>query len=443
MKAPQILAFLLITLTHGFLYGQNFNKPKLDSLLDILAVNNKAMGSMVLSKHGTIVYSKVIGYSLISGEKEEPATENTIYRIGSITKMFTATMIFQLIGEGKLSLNTTLDKYYRQFPNAGKITIGHMLSHRSGLFNYTSDSMFLAAMTQPKTKKEMLPIMAKHPVDFQPDEKFVYSNTNYMLLGYIIENITRKSYEENLERRITSPLGLTSTRVSGTGVEAISYRFAGAWVSIPRAHVSTLGGAGSIVSTPTDLVKFVEALFANKLVPVATLNEMRTLRDGMGMGMFVVPFHDKRGYGHNGFVDGTVSHVYHFPEDEVTIAYCSNGLGYGVNDILIGALSIYFDMPYKLPVFGPDAEMALLSEGDLDKYVGVYSSANLPQKITISKDGAQLTAQATGQSAFTLQPAGKDKFKFDTAGIAMEFNPETNEMILLQSGFRFVFTKAP
>ena len=440
MKARLIAGFLLVTLTNGFLYGQHFNKIKLDSLLDVLAVNNKAMGSLVLSKHGTVIYSKAIGYSVISGENE-PATENTVYRIGSITKMFTATMIFQLIGEGKLSLTTTLDKYYRQFPNAGKITIGHMLSHRSGLFNYTSDSLFLSSMSQPKTKKEMLAIMAKHPVDFQPDEKFAYSNTNYVLLGYIIERITRKSYEENLEERITTPVGLTSTRISGTGDEAISYKFTGTWLPTPRAHVSGLGGAGAIVSTPTELVKFVEALFANKLVPVATLNEMRTLRDGMGMGMFVVPFHEKRGYGHNGFVDGTVAHVYHFPEDEVTIAYCSNGLGYGVNDILIGALSIYFDMPYKLPVFVADAEMVTLSEGDLDKYVGIYSSANLPQKITISRDGTQLTAQATGQAAFTLQPSSKDKFKFDTAGIVMEFNTEKNEMILLQSGFRFVFTR--
>jgi D-alanyl-D-alanine carboxypeptidase len=192
MKAILISAFLLITLTSSFLYGQQFNKIKLDSLLDVLAANNKAMGSLVLSKHGAVVYNKAIGYSTISGDKREPATANTIYRVGSITKMFTATMIFQLIDEGKLSLTTTLDKYYRQFPNAGTITISHILSHRSGLFNYTSDSLFLKSMTQPKTKKEMLAIMAKHPADFPPDEKFAYSNTNYVLLGYIIEQITRK-----------------------------------------------------------------------------------------------------------------------------------------------------------------------------------------------------------------------------------------------------------
>src|SRR5687767_12935569 len=143
MKTHLVSPFLLITLTSSLLNGQPFNKPKLDSLFDILAANNKAMGSVVLSKHGAVVYSKSIGYSTISGEKREPATENTVYRVGSITKMFTATMIFQLIEERKLSMTTTLDKYYRQFPNAGNVTIGHMLSHRSGLYNYTNDSSFL------------------------------------------------------------------------------------------------------------------------------------------------------------------------------------------------------------------------------------------------------------------------------------------------------------
>lgn len=441
---PTILLVVLLTLTVSIASSQDLNKPKLDSLLDVLAANNQAMGSLTLSKAGKVVYSKAVGYSFISADEKIPATEKTTYRIGSITKMFTATMIFQLIEEKKLSLTTTLDKYYPEFPNSGKITIAHMVSHRSGLFNFTSDPAFPTWMTQPKTEKEMVAIMTGYPADFQPDEKFAYSNTNYLLLGYILEKITKKSYAENLKKRITAKGGLISTYYGGKSDpkkgEALSYRFAGTWEPTPETDISVPGGAGALLSTPADLCRFIEALFAGKLVSSASLEQMKTIKDGMGMGMFQVPFNTKRGYGHNGYIDGSASNLFYFPEDGLAVAYCSNGVVYALNDIIIGALSIYFNVPYKLPEFKAE-EAPPLTEQDLEKYLGVYASAQMPLKITITKDQAQLMAQATGQSAFPLKPSGKDKFKFDAAGIVIEFRPEKGELSLKQGGGNFAFTR--
>ncbi|HZX74665.1 MAG TPA: hypothetical protein VFE57_09605, partial [Cyclobacteriaceae bacterium] len=124
----------------------------------------------------------------------------------------------------------------------------------------------------------------------------------------------------------------------------------------------------------------------------------------------------------------------------LAIAYCTNGVVYPMNDILIGALSIYFNRPYTIPTFKVLPSFAVKTE-DLDKYLGVYSSDKIPMKITITKNDATLIAQATGQSSFPLDAIEKDKFKFDPAGINMEFNPDKNEFVLKQAGGSMLFSK--
>jgi CubicO group peptidase (beta-lactamase class C family) len=441
MKTKIFSTILLITLFLGTAHSQSLNKLKLDSLLNILFEKNKAMGSLALSKNGTVIYTKAIGYSLISDNEKKPALPITKYRIGSITKMFTTTMIFQLIEEGKIKLNTTLNTYFTNIPNSDKITISNLLNHRSGLHNFTDDPAYMSYMTQPKTQDEMVEIIAKYKPDFEPNQKGAYSNSNFILLGYILEKITKEPYSKNLTKRITSKIGLTNTYFGGkTNVnnnESYSYQFVDSWKQQPETDMSIPGGAGSIVSTPSDLTKFIEALFSLKLVSQNSLDQMKTITEGYGMGMFQIPFNTKKAYGHNGGIDGFVSNLAYFPEDNLAIAYCTNGQVYSFNDILIGVLSIYFNQPYSIPTF----KTISIKAEDLDKYLGIYASTQLPLKITISKNGATLVAQATGQSSFSLEATEKDKFKFDQAGVIMEFNPEKNEMTLKQGGGNFLFTK--
>lgn len=441
MKNKIFTSILLIGLSFGTVFSQNINKPKLDSLLNILAEKNKAMGSLAISKNGTVLYTRAIGYSFISDKEKTSATEKTKYRIGSISKMFTATMILQLIEEGKLNLNMTLDKFFPKLPNANKITISNLLNHRSGLHNFTDDSSYMTWMTQPKTQDEMLAIISKNKVDFQPNEKASYSNSNYVVLGYIIEKISNQPYLKNLNERITSQIGLSNTYFdSKTNInnnESFSYQFVSNWKQEPETDMSIPGGAGSIVSTPTDLTKFIEALFSLKLISKNSLIQMKTITDSYGMGMFQIPFYTKKAYGHNGGIDGFASILAYFPEDSLTVAYCTNGLVYPLNDILIGVLSICFNMEYSIPTFNT----IFLKTEDLDKYLGVYSSKQIPLKITITKDNTTLIAQATGQSSFPLEATEKDKFKFDQAGVKMEFNADKNELTMKQGGENFLFTK--
>lgn len=437
-KSIYTLLFILFSFTA---FSQSFNKPKMDSLFAVLAEKNKAMGTIAISKNGQLIYSNSIGYASIDPVEKIPATAKTKYRIGSITKMFTAILIFQLIEEKKLSLDSKLDKYFPSVPNAAKISIGNLLNHHSGLHNFTDDSLYLTYNQKPKTQKEMIAIIAASPVDFEPGAKGEYSNTNFVLLGYIAENISGKTYSKLIKQRITDKLGLTDTYVGGKADaknnESYSYSFINTWKQEPETDLTVPAGAGSIVSTPAGLVKFIEGLFAGKLISAASLEQAMKIKDRYGMGILQIPFYNRKAWGHNGGVDGFGSSLCYFREDSVAIAYCTNGQVYPMNDILIGILSIYFNMPYKIPLLNNIS----VSSSDLDKYLGIYSSEKIPLKITVTKENSTLIAQASGQQSFPLEATEKDIFKFDRAGVVMEFNPEKKEFILKQGGVDYLFTK--
>lgn len=434
-------SLLFLTVTGCSSIAQNLNKVKLDSLFASLESHNKAMGSLAVSRNGTIVYQKAIGYLSITGNDRKAPDIHTKYRIGSISKMFTATMIFQLIEEGKLNLNTPLATWYPSLPNAAKITISNLLDHRSGLHNFTNDSTYVKYMTQTRTESQMVAVFEKQKPDFEPDTKAEYCNTNFVLLGYIIEKLTKKSYPEELKERVVSKLGLKDTyygaKTNVKNNEAFSYTFSDSWTKLPETDMSIPGGAGAILSTPTDLVKFAEGLFSGKLISMEHLNLMKTQKDNYGMAMFSLDFDDKKGYGHNGGIDGFTSVLTYFPEEKLAISYCSNGGTYWVDKVKNDVLNIYFNKPFTLPDFKSIIERT----EDLDKYLGIYSSTQLPLKITISKDKTILKAQATGQGQFILEATSPDKFAFEPAGIVMEFEPAKNQFTLKQGGGTFLFTK--
>jgi len=439
MKLRSTLLISAVLLFSRLACAQQFDSAKLDQLFDTLDVNNKAMISVAISKNNKLLYKRAIGYASVADNVK--ANEATRYRIGSISKTFTATMIFQLIDEGKLSLSTTLDKYYPAVANSAKITIGNLLNHRSGIHSFTNDAAFLQYMTSPKTEAEMVAIISASKPDFDPDKKTEYSNSNYVLLGYIVEKITKASYSKNLGQRITSKLNLTSTYYGGkidvAKHESHSYKMARKWELQPETDMSIPGGAGALVSTPTELTSFITALLQGKLTSAKSLEQMKTIQDGLGMGLFQVPYNSESGYGHNGSIDGFASSAYYFPNGEYAVALCTNGISYSFNDILIALLSTCYNNPLAIPSF----RSVTLKPEDLDKYVGLYSSKDIPLKMTVTKTDNILTAQASGQAAFPLTPKDNDNFVFDAAGITMEFNPTEGTFRLKQGGGNYLFTK--
>ena len=214
-KRSICLLFVAAACSATTLKAQSVNTAKLDSFFTSLEANNKMMGSVAVAKNGKLLYTRSVGYAQVAAGAGVKADGNTKYRIGSISKMFTATMIFQLFEEKKLTPETKLASFFPEIPNADKITIAQMLSHHSGIYNFTNDSTYVQWMEQPKTQKEMLAIMAAHTPAFAPGEKAEYSNANYVLLGYIIERTTKSTYSEQLKKRVLDKAGLKNTAYGG------------------------------------------------------------------------------------------------------------------------------------------------------------------------------------------------------------------------------------
>ena len=438
MKSRSFFSFLFV-LFSATSFAQEQKFLTLDSLFQILDVNNRFMGSLSISENGKVTYSKTIGKAdLASGKSSDKLTK---YRIGSISKMFTACLIFQAIEENKLSLTQNINRFFPKITSAKEISIGNLLNHRSGIHNFTNDTSYFNYYTASKSQKEMLEIIQASGSDFKSNSKAEYSNSNYILLSFILEKIYNKSYEELLDIKIIQPQGLKNTyfgkKLELAKNECASYRFSGKWELEKETNSSVSLGAGGIVSTTEDLLFFISNLFAGKIINTASLEQMTKLEDGYGMGIFPVPFYDKNGFGHTGGIDGFSSFLYIFPEEKISIALTSNGSRFNNNDIAIAALSDCFDKSFSLPSFYAVA----LTSADLDKYLGSYANPEIPIKISITKDSLSLIAQATGQPSFTLELIGKDSFEFSPAGVEIQFIPQKNLLILKQGGGEFSFKR--
>ncbi|MGI9055144.1 MAG: serine hydrolase domain-containing protein [Pyrinomonadaceae bacterium] len=438
-----LLTFLILLILSVSAFSQDFDKAKLDQFFDALSANNKGMGSIAISKDGKIIYSRAVGTSHIGDKGYVSADVKTKYRIGSITKMFTATLVFGLVEEGKLKLDDTLDKFFPEIPKAKKITVAQMLDHHSGIHNITDDAEhYYSYYRRPQTHEQMLAIIAKTKPDFEPGAKAAYSNSNYILLGYIVEKVTGKSYKDALDERIVSKINLADTfyggKINGANNESNSFDFLnGSWKILAETDMSIPGGAGGIVSTPTDLTKFITALFDGKLVSQKSLDRMKTITDGYGSGILQFPFDDKKLFGHTGGIDGFGSMLAYQPEEKLSVAYISNGTVYPVNNIMLAALAVYYNKPFEIPSF----KLLEFSAEELAKFTGVYATPAIPIKISITAEGSTLFGQATGQGKFPLEAITKNKFKFEQAGIEIEFDTEKSTMTLKQGGQTFVFTK--
>lgn len=433
-------AFILVScLISALAYAQSLDTAKLNTYFSTLEQHNKFMGSVAVSQNGQLIYTRSAGFSEV--ETGQHATGNSKYRIGSISKTFTAVMVLKAVENKKLDLNQSIKSFFPAIQNADQITIRQLLSHRSGIHNFTDDADYLTWNTQAKTEKELLAIIAKGGSDFKPDSTADYSNSNYILLTFILEKALKAPYAELLEKYIAKPLGLKNTYLCGKidplANECRSYSYEDGWKVSTETDCSIPLGAGGIISTAGDLAKFSDALFHGKLLRKESLELMKTMREDFGLGLFELPFYDKSGFGHRGGIDEFTSAFTYFADGDVSFVILSNGMNYNGNEIPLAVLSAVYQKPFDIP----DFSVYEIKEEDLERYVGVYASEQIPITLTITKEGKTLIAQATGQSANPLQASGKDTFRIEDTSIVLEFNPEAKTMLLKQGGAEFTFTK--
>jgi CubicO group peptidase (beta-lactamase class C family) len=219
---------------------------------------------------------------------------------------------------------------------------------------------------------------------------------------------------------------------------ALSYRMLfGNWVVQPMTDPSVPLGAGSMMSTPADICRFAEKLFKGKLIRAESLAEMTRWQENTGGGLFRFPFGTSWSSGHTGGIDAYLSVYGHFQSEDISFAITSNATNMVLNDVTIALLSATFNKPYSIP----DFSVVQLTDNELDRYVGVYLSKQMPMKLNISRKNGNLICQATGQMPFTLTAHGEHRFSFDKAGIEIRFDPDQKRMRFQQGGGRYLFTR--
>ena len=277
------------------------------------------------------------GYGIADLENEVPASGKGVYRIGSITKMFTAAAILLLEEEGKLGLDDPLQKFLPDYPDiAGKVTIRHLLNHTSGIFSFTDIPNRRIDMRLDHSHEEILAKFEDTPLAFEPGEKFKYCNSGYHLLGMVIESVSGQKYHEFLQERIFDPLELTTTTYD-RHLKIIPNRVSGyaKWGdSIVNAQYVSMRqpfAAGALASTARDLLKWQRALATHQLLKPESYKKMTSpaaLPDGKkslyGLGCFLGKVDEHRVIGHGGGIPGFVSELAYFPDEELAIVVLTN-----------------------------------------------------------------------------------------------------------------------
>ncbi|OVE57443.1 serine hydrolase domain-containing protein [Chryseobacterium mucoviscidosis] len=434
------LLFLSAISFSAIVFSQTNVKQKLAGYIDSLFVHHKVMGSFAFAENDRPTFVKVVGFA--DAEKNQKANVNTQYRIGSISKTFTAVLIMKALEEKKISLDQKLSEFYPEIPNAEKISIENLLQHRTGIHNLTSEAEFWQYNTKPQTESSLISIIKKYKSDFEPGSKHEYSNSNYILLGFILEKIYKKPYAVLLKDKITKPLKLTLTQAGGkidpSKDQAKAYQYInGTYVVSSETDMSIPIGAGNIISTPRDLLTFILGLENGKLVKKSSLEKMKTFVDDYGYGLVKVPFDKYSGFGHTGGIDNFSSALFYFPDLKIATAFSTNQSEMDTNDISIKMIETAMGKDFEMPNF----KTYEISENDLQKFTGTYSSKDVPLKITIFIEDKKLMAQASGQSAFPLEAISETSFKFDMAGIVIDFYPAKKQFVIIQGGTKNTFIK--
>lgn len=437
MKTILITLIFLISSCHT----QNINTAELESLFHALEKNDLAIGSLAIAKDGKLLYQNIIGDAL-KDTLSVKANDSTKYKIGSVTKTFTAVMIFQLIEEGKLRLEDPLDKFFPEIPNSGSITIANLLNHQSGLPNYTEGTNFDEWMDNPRSHDELIKLISQREIKIEPGTKTVYCNSNYLLLSYIIEKVTQIPYEQALKERIVNRIGLKHTYYGGfsniVNNESLSYTFnEGIWMAEKETHPSIHSGAGGIVSNPTDLIVFMNALISYQLISKQSFKKMKALKNNCGMGFWGKRVGQLEGFGHGGKTEGFLAELYYFPEEKLTVAYCTNGYVYPVENIFEDVINILSGKKFMTPDFNG----ITMENSDLDPYLGTYKSTPAQPQITVNctKKNNRLIVQ-TQDVDFAFIPIGNHEFMNKQFGYFFEFDPE-KETLLIKEKANVYFLK--
>ncbi|MEW6510744.1 MAG: serine hydrolase [Bacteroidota bacterium] len=370
----------------------------------------------LVAREGRIVYLKAFGMANL--ELNVPLQVGTVFKIGSITKQFTAVAILQLAEQGKLHLQDEITRFIPDYPTHGNtITIEHLLTHTSGIRNYSSIRDTAKRGTVDFTPKEMVDYFMNQPMRFAPGTKWEYSNSGYVLLGYIIEIVTGTTYGEYLDENIFKPVGMTNSLYASDSRlvknRADGYaKSEGGFVNVPYLSMTQPYAAGSILSTVEDLYKWNRAVHSNKLIKKETLQRALTryrLADGKetnyGYGWRFGYIQESPSIWHGGFINGFIATAMYLPNEDVFVAVVSNCENNSPEDVTAKLAALAIGKPYEYRAMPMDTSV-------LSRYAGVYENDNAQLRIITAAEN-RLYSQLGRGPKVNVHACQKDRFFFE------------------------------
>ncbi|HWC54403.1 MAG TPA: serine hydrolase [Chitinophagaceae bacterium] len=421
----KLLFLLLLPVS---LLAQDKYATLVSQYMQALADVNHFRGAVLVMKQNKVLLRHA--YGMADQELNVPNTPETKFRIGSITKQFTAACILQLVEAGKLSLDDKLSKFFPGYPKGDSVTIHMLLDHTSGIANYTAIPDFENVARLSWSKDSMINFFKNKPYDFSPGTKFNYTNSGFFLLGCIIEKASGQSYNDYLRQHILDKLGMTNTGVdkldSILPLRAKGYSKKGDhYVNADFISMEWPFSAGSLYSTLDDMYKWDRALYSTSILSDAARKKMFTPNlDHYGYGIIIDSFENHLRIWHNGGIPGFLSHITRFPNDDMCIIIFSNN---ETNTDLIdaGLSNILFDIPIIMPYQHKEVK---IDPAILDRYVGKYYAFMTLQ--FFKKDG-KLYRHLNGVPDIQLIPESETKFFYgDGSDRQIEFEVDKNGKVV-------------
>ena len=443
MKRSSVLLRLIIGClcfcqTSALLAQQNI-QVKVNKYIDAYVQMHQFSGSILIAKNGQVLVRNGYGYANYQFNIEN--TPQIKFRIGSLTKGFTALAIMQLVENNKLSLDDKLIKFIPDYPRGDEITLKHLLTCTSGIPNHTEFEDFnKERRVYHFTVSQTIETFKNKPLGFNPDEKFEYSSSNYILLGYIIEQISNMTYADYVEQNIFKPL-----RMENSGFEtpeqviknmARGYLFKNNEIENAKFRdMSNAHASGALYSTVEDLYKWDRALYSETLISKESLKTMFIpFKDNYAYGWGVANIFNHKMVTHSGEIDGFISNISRFPDDDICIVILSNFEHTPISRINKDLIAIIFGEEYKIPEV---INTIKLSDEISQIYTGKYELK--PGFVfSVSLNNGSLFCQPTGQPKLELLPISESEFILKEVEAKISFiknsSQEVEKLILNQGG---------
>ena len=412
---------------------------RMDEVVQSYVSNGQFTGSVLVARGGDVLFSKAYGPA--NREWDIPNTPTTKFRLGSITKQFTAAAILLLEERGKLKIDDPVKTHLPDAPEAwGKITIFHLLTHTSGIPSFTGFSEYSQMKPFDTPAEQVVAKFRDRPLEFEPAEKMTYSNSGYLLLGYLVEKVSGQSYAAFVQENIFIPLGMKDSGYDSNS--AVIARRASGYTPSPSGpvnagfiHMSIPHGAGALYSTTEDLLRWEQGLFGGKLLSAESLQKMITpFKNDYALGLVINEAEGRKRISHGGGIEGFNTMLTYYPDSKVSTAVLANLNGPGANQIAAHLGKLAHGEAVQLTT---ERKEITLPRETLAAYVGTYELT--PQiKIMMTLDGDQLMTQLSGQPKFPVFAESETKFFLKVVDAQLTFVKDdkgsVTEAILHQNG---------